>query len=142
MFFGLILIALLAPEGAKSRGAVFVVIAHPEVPGDSIDKDALGRLFLKKTTKWPDGTRARPVDQPRAAAVRELFCRRVFGKSAQAVASFWRQSIFSGGGIPPPTAKNDSAVIDFVSKTTGAVGYVSDSVKSFPGVKLIVIKDR
>ncbi|MEL6760219.1 MAG: phosphate ABC transporter substrate-binding protein [Myxococcota bacterium] len=142
MLLGLIFTALLAAEGAKSRVTEFVVVAHPEVSQDSIDKDALGRLFLKKTTKWPDGTRARPVDQPRAAAVRELFCRRVFGKSAQAVASFWRQSIFSGGGIPPPTAKNDSAVIDFVAKTAGAVGYVSNAVKSFPGVKLIVIKDR
>jgi hypothetical protein len=43
----------------------------------------------------------------------------------QAVRAYWQQLIFSGRGVPPVELESDEAVVAFVLKYPGAVGYVS-----------------
>ena len=44
---------------------------------------------------------------------------------ADAATVFNCQAIFSGRGVPPPELDSDEAVIRFVLKYPGAIGYVS-----------------
>ena len=46
-----------------------------------------------------------------------------------AISSYWAQRIFSGRDVPPPELDSDEAVIEYVLKNRGAVGYVSPSAK-------------
>jgi hypothetical protein len=55
------------------------------------------------------------------------------------VRSYWQQRIFSGRDVPPPELDSDDAVIGFVSKYAGAVGYVSGAAK-LVGVRELGIK--
>jgi ABC-type phosphate transport system substrate-binding protein len=110
---------------ADDAADAFVLIVHPHHPAASVDRDLLARLFLKKTTYWPSGGAALPVDLPPGSPVRMAFSARVLRRSVPAVRSYWQQLIFSGRGVPPAELASDHDVVRFVLGHRGAVGYVS-----------------
>ena len=85
----------------------------------------LAGVFLKEVTRWDGGDTARPVDLKPDTSARRRFSEAVLNRSVAAVKSYWQQRIFSGRGVPPPELESDQAVIEFVTKHRGAVGYVS-----------------
>ena len=105
-----------------------------ELPGDVVTK-----LFLKQTTKFPNGTAAQPVDQAKGSSARAAFSKSVLGRGVAAVESYWQQQIFSGKDVPPPTKASDDEVVAFVKANAGAIGYVSAGA-STAGVKVIDVK--
>lgn len=105
-----------------------------DLPGDVVTK-----LFLKQTTKFPNGTAAQPVDQAKGSAVRAAFSKGMLGRGVAAVESYWQQQIFSGKDVPPPTKASDDEVVAYVKANPGAIGYVSAGA-STAGVKVVDVK--
>jgi ABC-type phosphate transport system substrate-binding protein len=114
----------LAPETSPGPPA-FRVVVHPRNPLAAVDRRFLSQAFLRKTTTWGHGETIRPVDLPPESPIRRRFTEEVHSRSVAAVKSYWQQVIFSGRGLPPPELATDEAVIRFVSRNPGAVGYVS-----------------
>jgi hypothetical protein len=108
----------------------FRVIVHPENPLSRAPRRLLATLFLKEVTRWDDGVAARPVDLRPDTATRRRFSELVLNRSVGAVKSYWQQRIFSGRGVPPPELETDRAVVEYVTKHRGAIGYVA------PGTEL------
>ena len=79
------------------------------------------------------------VDLHGDATARQKFARDVLRRSLAAVRSYWQQLIFSGRNIPPPELESDAAVIAYVLKYPGAIGYVSGGA-NVDAVKVIVVK--
>ncbi|HEY0709254.1 MAG TPA: hypothetical protein VGG33_20760 [Polyangia bacterium] len=103
----------------------FQIVVHGDHPEDSIDGRFLARAFLKKSTTWPDGSTVRPVDQRMDSRVRQRFSEVVLQRSVVAVRNYWQQLIFTGRAVPPPELDSDDAVIRYVLRYRGAVGYVA-----------------
>lgn len=103
----------------------FRVIAHPENPARSIDREVLAKMFLKEVTRWDDGEAVHPVDLRGDSEVRSKFCDAIIRRSLAAVRSYWQQRIFSGRGVPPPEVESDAEAVRYVLKYRGSVGYVS-----------------
>ena len=126
---------LLGPAPA----APYRVVVHPRNPQASADRRYLSQVFLRKTAHWPHGDSIRPVDLPPESTVRRRFTEEIHSRSVAAVKSYWQQVIFSGRGLPPPELASEEAVVRFVSRNPGAVGYVSGSV-DVRTVKLLMVK--
>jgi ABC-type phosphate transport system substrate-binding protein len=126
-------------EGARAAEPAYRVIVHPSNSLRAVPSDWLAEAFLKKVTRWPEGEGVRAVDQRPASEVRRAFSESVLRRSVGAVRSYWQQRIFSGRDVPPPELDSDDAVIGFVSKYAGAVGYVSGAAK-LVGVRELGIK--
>ena len=107
----------------------FRVIVHPDNPNTGLSRDFLIDAFLKRTTRWNDGEMIRPVDQRPDSFARRRFSDSILQRSVAAVKSYWQQRIFSGRELPPPELDSDEAVVAYVMKHRGAVGYVSGSAK-------------
>jgi hypothetical protein len=107
----LLLVSTVAAEAAQ-----FKVIVNRSAKSDSLTKQQVSDLFLKKTTKWPDGTVVAAVDQPDSSAVREAFSKEIHGKPASAVKSYWNKQIFSGRDLPPLEKKTDAEVVAYVRR--------------------------
>jgi ABC-type phosphate transport system substrate-binding protein len=118
----------------------FRVIVSSKLAVSSISKKELAKIFLKKSTTWPGGGKALPVDQAASSAVREAFSRAVHGKSAKAVKNWWNQQIYSGAGVPPPELAGDAKVVAYVLANPGAVGYVSGDA-AIGDAKVLTITD-
>jgi ABC-type phosphate transport system substrate-binding protein len=114
---------------ALGRTEEFKIVASPGSPPAAMKRQDVARLFLKKTTRWPDGQPVVPVDQSSHTAVRAAFTRSVLKVEGlgqlSAVQSYWQEVLFSGRGIPPTVKSNDAEVLTYILATPGAIGYVS-----------------
>jgi hypothetical protein len=121
------------------QDVAFRVVVDPDNPASEMTRDGLADAFLKASTRWPDGTTIRPVDQKPDSAVRKIFSERILKRTIIAVRSYWQQRIFSGRDVPPPELESDEAVIRYVREHRGAVGYVSGAVDA-GGTKVVSVK--
>ena len=110
---------------AQNAAFGFIVIVNRTNTVRSLPRADVSRMFMKQVQRWPSGQAVQPVDLAASSSVREAFSRRVHTRSATSVASFWRQQIFSGRGVPPPEQGTDSDMLRFVTSHAGAIGYVS-----------------
>jgi len=128
-FFAIVLIVFFLAVGlsflyAQDSGG-YKVIVNAQNPVDSMGRDEVSKLFLKKVGSWAHGVTALPVDQLGTAEVREKFSKDIHGKSVATVKNYWQQQIFSGRNAPPPEKASDDEVLSYVKSNTGAIGYVS-----------------
>lgn len=131
----LVLLSLTALAQAPS----YRIIVHPSNTATTLERDFVADAFLKKAGRWPGGQAIRPVDLDSKSAARQRFVESVLKRSIAGVRSYWQQQIFSGRNIPPPELDSDEAVIAFVLKYEGAIGYVSGSA-SCATVKVVNVK--
>ena len=107
------------------RPQEFVVLVHPSNSSTSVSREFVADAFLKKATRWSHDEAIRPVDLRPDSATRRHFSKTILRRSVAAVRSYWQQRIFSGRGVPPPELDDDLAVVRYVLKYPGAVGYVA-----------------
>jgi ABC-type phosphate transport system substrate-binding protein len=135
---------VVGAAGAPSRAsgpAAFRIIVNPANGASAVDRRFLLEVFLKKTTRWPDGAAVRPVDQNADSPTRQRFSDEILGRSVSAVKSYWQQALFAGRDLPPPELDGDDDVVKFVQRFAGAIGYVSASANvNVDRVKVLTIK--
>lgn len=137
---GVALFALCATVFADPRPtSIYVVIVEPSNELTSVERKFLEDIFLKKITRWPNGSAVRPADLAPNSAVRRKFTEEVLNRSVEAVQGYWQQRIFSGRDVPPPEFDTDHDVIDYVLKHAGGVGYVSGAA-DLGGAKVLVVR--
>lgn len=132
------LVALLV-SASTAMAQDFKVIVNSANSTESLSADVAAKLFLKQTTKFPNGTAATPVDLPKGSTVRAAFSKAVLNRPVASVETYWQQQIFSGKDVPPAAKGSDDEVVSFVKANPGAIGYVSAGA-STAGVKVIDVK--
>ena len=116
------------------------VIVHPDNPSDTLRREEVSRLFLKKMTRWADGRTAAPVDLVESSPARDAFTRDVHRRPVSAIKKYWQQMVFSGESAPPPEVATEEDVLAMVRADPAAIGYVSDEVV-LRGVKIVDIAE-
>jgi ABC-type phosphate transport system substrate-binding protein len=134
----LVFAAAAALAQAPVASAPYRVIVHPHNPVVSADRRFIADAFLKKIVRWRHGESIRPVDLENSP-VRRRFSDEVLGRSASAIRSYWQQQIFSGRNVPPPELENDQAVVRFVLRNPGAIGYVSGQAE-LAGARVLQVR--
>ena len=133
-----LIIALVVVTLGSTYAQSFKVVVNAANGTTAITSKEASDLFLKKKTKWTDGTSVAPVDLSSSSKVREAFSQQVHGKGTAAIRNFWQQAAFSGSATTPPEKATDEDVIEYVKKNPGAIGYVSAAANT-AGVKTISI---
>ena len=128
------LLLWVAPAAAES----YKVVVNNANPATALDRREVSALFLRRASRWSDGTPVLPVDGPDSAP-RESFSKDVHGRKTAAVKSYWLQVIFSGRGVPPPEKTSDKDVIAYVKANSGAIGYVS-ATAAVDDLKVLTVK--
>lgn len=114
--------------------AEVVVVVSTSNSTNTLSKYALADLFMGKSSRFPDGSPAIPVDQADGALIRLEFYSEFTGKSPAQVKAHWSKMIFTGRGRPPKVIASGSEVKRWVASTPSGIGYidrelVDDSVK-------------
>jgi ABC-type phosphate transport system substrate-binding protein len=118
-----LLSAALMGQAPASSPPPFVVIVHPQNRAAFVTRAFLADAYLKRTSRWPDGERIRPVDLATGSNVRRRFSDAVLRRSVASVRSYWQRLIFSGRGVPP-VELDEAEVAAYVARHRGAVAYV------------------
>ena len=118
-----LLLGLLTCWSAASAQDV-VLIANKNVHIVEIRDADVRAIFTGDKTRFADGSHAVPVIL-KGGPVHEVFLRNHVGDSPDEFRARWRKAVFTGQGAMPRTFDSESALIEYVSTTPGALGYVS-----------------
>lgn len=107
--------------------ADYVIIANLSVPASSLSQDDLSGIYLLRTNVWDDGTRIVPVNRESGSNARAVFSARILKQQQSSLNSYWDRMQYKGV-TPPLVQESDKAVLAFVQRVPGAIGYVSTSM--------------
>lgn len=116
--------------------AEVVVIANKGVSQDSLTKDEIKNIFLGKMVKWPDNSSIHFVTSK--ADVHGAFLKMYINRSTSQFRNYWRKMVFTGKGQKPKAFQSDEELIQYVSETQGAIGYVGKDA-ALKNVKTITV---
>jgi ABC-type phosphate transport system substrate-binding protein len=134
-------VILTASPSAAQDTSLTEMIVGANNPIRDMPRPDVVRIFMGQVTTWKDGTKIRPVDQSMTSPVRKDFSREVLKQSLLVVDNYWKQQIFAGRAAPPVVRQTDAAVVEFVSATPGAIGYVSVGYNLPNGVRALTIRE-
>lgn len=110
-----------APLGAADSVVVIVSAASPVT---QISRLHLADLYLGRTTRFPGGTAATPMEQKAGSAARVEFLANYLGRTEAQMKSHWSKLIFTGRGRPPQEASTAQAMKELVARSPHAIGYL------------------
>jgi len=130
--------AMASPAGAAAAAsAEFKVVANPSIKASEISADDLKGVFLATRVSLPDGSRVEPVLAKNGPAHQAFL--KDLGKSEAGLSTYYRSLVFTGKGSMPKICGSDAEVVEYVSRTKGAIGYVSASATT-AGTKTLDVK--
>ncbi|GAA6144994.1 phosphate ABC transporter substrate-binding protein [Thalassolituus maritimus] len=118
-----LLAAILVPAVSV---AGIAVIVHPSNEAGISESD-IKKIYLGKSTKFPNDADAEPLDQKEGSDVRQQFLDAAVGKSEPQMKSHWSRLIFTGKGVPPKSLSSDADVVSAVAGDPNAIGFVDSS---------------
>ena len=101
-----------------------IIIANSASTDRVLTKSDMKRIYLGRKQKWKDGSPIHPAmlkDSP----VHEEFLNDYIEKTSASFMLFWKREIVAGTGLPPKSFNTEADLVDYVSATEGAVGYIS-----------------
>ena len=122
-----ILVAAILSALALPSAAELVVIVNPKNPAATLTADQVAQVFLGRSSSFPGGGAAVPLDQKEGAGVRDEFYSKVTDKNAGQVKAYWSKQMFSGKGSPPKELGSSADVKRAVAADPNAIGYVEKS---------------
>ena len=116
------LILLLGSLGAWSAAKAqdVVLVANRSVQISEITDSDLRAIFTGKKTRFADGSHALPVTL-KGGAAHEVFLKNHLGEGPEEFRAQWRKLVFTGQGAMPMSFASESALIEYVAATPGAV---------------------
>ena len=122
----LLLFLALCASAWASQAEELLIIASPTVPISSLTHEQISEIYLLKSSSWSDGGRIIPVNRETASETRSRFNSTVLKQDNAELAAYWNQMHFKGK-MPPVIQESDQAMVAFVQKVPGAIGYVAAS---------------
>ncbi len=121
-------VARAAPAAAQQRAApadddAIVVVANADVPVSTLAPRDARRIFLLRERFWPHGQRIAPVNLPASSPLRRDFSVKLLGRSVREMSEYWNDMYFHGTQ-PPAVLDSERAVLLYVARTPGAIGYI------------------
>ncbi|MBW8457986.1 MAG: phosphate ABC transporter substrate-binding protein [Thiobacillus sp.] len=121
---GCAVIGLLLGLSADGTAADVVAVVSAKNPVTALSKNQVVDIFMGKASRFPDGSRATPIDQIEGSAARDAFYASFAGKSPAQLKAHWSKIIFTGRGQPPREVANSIAVKKLVVEHPNSIGYI------------------
>jgi ABC-type phosphate transport system substrate-binding protein len=127
----------LGCAGARADDVVAVVSAKS--PLNSLASNQVADIFLGKTSRFPDGTLAVPIDLGEDSPAREKFYVQLTGKSPAQMKAHWSKIIFTGRGQPPRQVAGNAEARRAIAENPQAIGYI-DANQVDSSVKVLALR--
>jgi hypothetical protein len=118
--------------------AQVVLIANPSVKSADVSKSDIRDVFTGAASSFKDGSQVTPV-LLKGGAAHDEFLSAYIGKNDTAFKASWRSLVFSGQASMPKSLDSESAIVEYVAHTAGAVGYIGKATPH-EGVKVLTVR--
>ena len=120
-----VLVGLLLATSASAEE--LLIIANPSVNLTTpLTLNEIAAFYLLRATSWPDGRRIVPVNREPTSEVRTKFTVIVLRQDKASLVTYWNNMHFMGK-LPPVVQESEQAMLAFIQKVPGSVGYISAS---------------
>src|SRR5688572_1080389 len=123
----LLLTGILLSLATSTVNAEVVAVVSASNPVAELSAAQIADIFLGKSSRFPDGSAAIPIDQPESSAERSEFYTRYVRKSAVEMKMHWSKLIFTGRGQPPRELQDASAVKALLAQNPATISYLDRS---------------
>jgi ABC-type phosphate transport system substrate-binding protein len=123
----ILLLALAFAVGATAKADDVVAVVSAKSSVTALNANQVADIFLGKTSHFPDGSQAVPIDQVEDSPARDKFYAAYTGKSPAQVKAHWSKIIFTGRGQPPKQVSNSIEARKLVAENPNAIGYIDNS---------------
>ncbi len=131
------LLGLALSFWVNAAAADVVVVVSAKNKATTLSKNQVVDIFLGKASRFPDGSKAVPIDQVEGSAVRDEFYLTYAGKVPSQLKAYWSKVIFTGRGEPPKELANSVEVKKRLSENPNAISYIErDAVDA--SVKIVL----
>ena len=127
--------ALLLSSAIVHSESVVVVVSSTS-PVSKLDKEQVANLFLGKSSSYPDGSAAVPIEQTDATAAHNEFHKSITEKSAAQLKAYWSKMIFLGKGMAPKEVVSNADLLKLLAGNPAMIGYV-DKTAADKSVKIV-----
>lgn len=134
----IILFAIAVSLSVVRAQSQVLVIVNPSVQADSISKAELREVFTGAATRLKEGGRVVPALLKEGPAHSE-FLSTDLGESPVALLLCWRGLVLSGQATMPKSFDSESAMVEYVAHTPGAIGYIAKATPH-DGVKVLTVR--
>lgn len=101
-----------------------VVIANKSVSVSSVDANTVLGFYKMTKKQWENGNNVVPLDFQDDVAVKNLFYE-ALGTNVSLMKKAWLKLKLTGEGGAPRALNNEEEMLNVVSSTYGAIGYIS-----------------
>lgn len=109
-----------SPEEAKSEP--IYVFANPNVGDSVLTPSDIQNIYLGKKDKWRDNQGINFTALSDGECY-EAFIRQFVERTPFQFQNYWKKQIFTGKGQPPRGFDSPDELVDYVSRTSGAIGF-------------------
>lgn len=128
---------ILLSLGSTVAKADVVAVVSAKSAITSLSKNQVVDIFLGKTSRFPDGQEAIPIDQEEGSSAREQFYATYAGKSPAQLKAYWSKIIFTGRGKPPKAVSSSTEARKLISANPQLISYIERSAVD-SSVKVLV----
>ncbi len=124
-YFSFICFFLCCCLAAVEVQADIAVVVNPENQVRKLNKREVTDLFMGRDAAFPGGMTALPLDLPLGDQTRDIFYKKISGKSVAEVNAYWARLIFRGRATPPQVAPGKKEVTEMVANNRNAIAYIN-----------------
>jgi ABC-type phosphate transport system substrate-binding protein len=138
MYKHLRLIGLLfAASFSGSAMADIAIVANPELNIEAIQPGDVRNLYLGERQAFPNGIPAVPINHVKGSPDREEFFASVLSMGESTHKRHWKRKQAVGNHYAPKEVSSYEELLESVSNTPGAIGYI-DASKVDDSVKVLL----
>lgn len=137
-----LLFAIIGGErlyGQTSMNAVTIIANKTGFTSNSAKE--IKQVFRGKYSNWSTRQQVIIVLPASRASSAEIVATTVYGNTVSGVQKYWLALVFQGRANPPVFLDSDEEIINYVKKTSGAIGVVSAGAPNVPRNLIISINN-
>lgn len=101
-----------------------LLVAHPSVQIERLNRDTARAIFAMRQRTWPSGQAIHVVVMPNRHSTHERFTKELLGVYPHQLQLSWDRLVFSGTGQAPDQVATSQEMRERIATTPGAVGYI------------------
>lgn len=114
-------------------------VINSKLTQNSVSRNGLSAIFRMRLRHWQDGSPVMVFVLRDDNDLHKLFCKQVLNVFPHQMRRSWNKLVFSGTGQAPITVGSKEEMIQKISSTPGAIGYLS-SEDITANIKILKIK--
>lgn len=110
---------------AASASQAVEIVAHPSVEVSSLSPHQLRNIFFMRNLNWPNGSPVRVYVLDDNHKLHKQFSKQILKVFPYKLRRVWDRYLFSGTGQVPITVNSEDEMMEAVSSTKNAIGYMN-----------------